>query len=299
MNITAVVVTYNRLELLKRTVSCLRQNAPLTHILVINNSSTDGTPQWLAEQADERLSFITQENVGGAGGFYRGIEEACRRGADWIWCMDDDVFPRPDCLARLMRHTKDPQVGILAPRRLLNGRIFTNDFTGYDFSHPFRSVYRGKLKHRDIQAPTEIAGTAFEGPLIRRSVVEKIGLPNRHLFIFCDDTDYCLRAHLAGFRLLYVPDALMDKHPFFSDDSWAQRTRKKRWKRLYQVRNATYLNHHYGKNWAVRHLRGFICMLGYQVTALLTLPFVKAYEWKDLGKLWRAYTDGLHERLSD
>lgn len=45
----------------------------------------------------------------------------------------------------------------------------------------------------------------------------------------------------------------MDKHKFFSADNWKERNRKKKWKRFYQVRNSTYLNHHYGKNWAVRY----------------------------------------------
>ena len=94
MKVIAVVVTYNRLELLKRNISCLRRNRPLDTILVVNNGSTDGTAQWLATQSG--LHVINQENVGGSGGFYTGIREAFLQEADWIWCMDDDVFPRPD-----------------------------------------------------------------------------------------------------------------------------------------------------------------------------------------------------------
>jgi membrane carboxypeptidase/penicillin-binding protein len=46
----------------------------------------------------------------------------------------------------------------------------------------------------------------------------------------------------------------MDKEKFFSNDSWSERSKKKKWKRFYQVRNSTYLSHHYGRNWAVRYL---------------------------------------------
>lgn len=296
MNIVAVVVTYNRLELLKRNIQCLRANRPLlTSILVVNNGSTDGTADWLRAQPD--LTVITQPNVGGSGGFYTGIREARQAGADYIWCMDDDVFPRAHCLERLMDEAGREGVGILAPRRLLAGRIFTHDFRAYNLTNPFASMYVGKLSRMEVDAPIEIKGTAFEGPLISRKVVDAIGLPNRDLFIFCDDTDYCLRAVQAGFKLLYVPAALMDKEKFFSDDSWSERNRKKKWKRFYQVRNAAYLNHHYGRNWAVRHLRSFIGVLGYLVTAVLTCLFSKAWEWSDVGKLWRAYRDGVDERL--
>lgn len=295
MNIIAVVVTYNRLELLKRNISCLQRNKPLDAIVVVNNGSTDGTAEWL--DAQPTLTVIKQANVGGAGGFHTGIQKACELGADWIWCMDDDVFPRPDCLERLLKHADNPQIGILAPRRLLGGEIYTNDFQGLNLTNPFASLYEGKLSKRKIAGPTEICGTAFEGPFIRREVADKIGLPQKDLFIFCDDTDYCIRTVSAGYKILYIPDALMDKEKFFTNDTWAERNRKKKWKRFYQVRNSAYLNHHYGQNWAVKYLRGFNGVIGYILIALLTCPFSDAYRWSDIARFWRAYRDGVNERL--
>jgi len=295
MNIIAVVVTYNRRELLKRNIACLRLNTPVSSIVVVNNGSTDGTGAWLDEQED--LTVIHQENVGGSGGFYRGIQYAYQAGADWIWCMDDDVFPRPNCMEYLLPYTHEPGVGILAPRRLMAGQIFTNDFQKVNLSNPFASMYQQKLKKQVVNGPVDICGTAFEGLCISRKAVAEIGLPNKELFIFCDDTDYCLRAVLAGFRILYIPSALMDKEKFFSNDNWEERSRKKKWKRFYQVRNSTYLNHHYGRNWWVRYLRGFNGMLGYLLVALFTCPFKNVYTLKDVAKFWQAYRDGIHEKL--
>jgi len=295
MNIIAVVVTYNRRELLKRNIACLRLNTPVSSIVVVNNGSTDGTGAWLDEQED--LTVIHQENVGGSGGFYRGIQYAYQAGADWIWCMDDDVFPRPDCMEYLLPYTHELGVGILAPRRLMAGQIFTNDFQKVNLSNPFASMYQQKLKKQVVNGPVDICGTAFEGLCISRKAVAEIGLPNKELFIFCDDTDYCLRAVLAGFRILYIPSALMDKEKFFSNDNWEERSRKKKWKRFYQVRNSTYLNHHYGRNWWVRYLRGFNGMLGYLLVALFTCPFKNVYTLNDVAKFWQAYRDGIHEKL--
>ena len=295
MNIVAVVVTYNRIELLKRTVRCLQQNKPVSSIVVVNNGSTDATAEWLKTQPG--LIVISQANVGGSGGFYTGMQYAYQAGADWIWCMDDDVFPRADCLERLLQHAGREDIGILAPRRLQEGKLFTHEFQGYNLTNPFASMYTGKLAKQTVTGPVEIQGAAFEGPFIRREVVGKIGYPNKDLFIFCDDTDYCLRTVQAGFRILYVPDALMDKEKFFSNDSWSERSKKKKWKRFYQVRNSTYLSHHYGRNWAVRYLRGFNGVAGYILTALVTCPFTDAYRWSDIPKLWKAYCDGIHERL--
>lgn len=295
MKITAVVVTFNRLELLKQGIECLRKQQKLTGIIVVNNGSTDGTREWL--DAQPGLLVVHQDNVGGSGGFYTGIERAYSEGADWIWCMDDDVFPRPDCLDRLLPYTDRPEVGILSPRRLLEGKVFTHEFQHFNFTNPVDSLHGRKLAKQQVNQATEIVGADFEGPFISRRVVEKIGLPNRELFIFCDDTDYCLRAHLAGFKLLYIPEALMDKHKFFSNDTWTSRNRKKKWKRYYQVRNEAYLNHHYGRNFGVRYLRSFIGVAGYIIPALLSMPFTDAWQWKDLSMLWTAYQDGIHERL--
>ena len=84
MKVIAVVVTYNRLELLQRTVACLQgQTRPLDALLVVNNGSTDGTAEWLATQ-DDSLHVITQTNTGGSGGFHTGIREAFIQEADWI-----------------------------------------------------------------------------------------------------------------------------------------------------------------------------------------------------------------------
>lgn len=295
MNIIAVVVTYNRIELLKRTVRCLQQNKPVSSIVVVNNGSTDGTAEWLSAQTD--IIVINQANVGGSGGFYTGMKYAYQAGADWVWCMDDDVFPRADCLEQLLRYAGQEDVGILSPRRLQEGKLFTHEFQGYNLTNPFTSMYTGKLSKQTVTAPVEIQGAAFEGPFIRREVIEKIGYPNKELFIFCDDTDYCLRTVQAGYKIIYVPTALMDKEKFFSNDSWSKRNQKKKWKRFYQIRNSTYLNHHYGRNWGVRYLRGFNGVIGYILTALVTCPFTDAYRWGDIPKLWRAYCDGLHERL--
>lgn len=295
MNIIAVVVTYNRLELLKKGIQALRANTPLTGIIVVDNGSSDGTHEWLDKQIG--LEVIHQDNVGGSGGFHTGIKAAYERGADWVWCMDDDVFPHPNCLERLLLYTTDSHIGILSPRRLLNGKVFTHEFQAYNFSNPLASMHGKKLCRQQISLATEIVGADFEGPFIKRDVIAKIGLPNKDLFIFCDDTDYCLRAHRAGFRLMYVPEALMDKHLFFSQDTWTSRNQKKKWKRYYQVRNEAYLNHHYGQNWGVKYVRSFIGVAGYILPAIVSMPFCKAWQWKDIATLWHAYQDGIHERL--
>ena len=301
MKITAVVVTYNRKELLKRVIGCLKDISALSSVVVVNNGSTDGTGQWLDEQTD--IEVITQPNVGGSGGFYTGIKHAYEDGADWIWCMDDDVFPEPDCLSELLKVTlkqetnaPQPSIGILCPRRIQAGGVFVNECRRIDTARTFASMHQGRLT-ADVKEPVDIEGMVFEGPLIRREVVGSIGFPNKDLFIFYDDTDYSLRAVKAGFRVVYVPDAIMQKEKFFSEDTWAEKQKKKKWKRRYQVRNSAYFNHHYGTTFGVRYIRTLTSLAGYLATALWLTIGRRGYGWKDIGNLWSAYKDGINERL--
>ena len=99
--VIAVVVTYNRQFLLAQCISALKnQTRKIDKILVINNGSTDNTEAWLRSQPD--IDFITQENVGGAGGFYTGIKTGYERKYNWIWLMDDDGYPKEDALEKLL-----------------------------------------------------------------------------------------------------------------------------------------------------------------------------------------------------
>lgn len=100
--ILSVVVTYNRLELLKRCYKALQSQ---THkdfdILIVNNGSTDGSKEWI-DSLPESVLKIHQENLGGAGGFYAGEKYGYDNGYDWLWLMDDDGVPAADQLEKLL-----------------------------------------------------------------------------------------------------------------------------------------------------------------------------------------------------
>ena len=102
--VAAVVVTYNRKELLARCIEALlgQQNA-VCDILIVDNASTDGTGAYLAALNEPRVhSRSTGANLGGAGGFNFGIRWAVEAGYDLVWIMDDDTLPHPDSLAQLL-----------------------------------------------------------------------------------------------------------------------------------------------------------------------------------------------------
>lgn len=204
MKIIAVVVTYNRLELLKECIEALRcQTVVLDTILVINNGSTDGTSDWLNQQTD--LTVIYQENIGGSGGFSRGIKEGCKKRYDWIWVMDDDTIVTSNALEELLKLTNisnDKEVGFIASKVLWKDStpnipslpLFSNKIVDNKYTFNYFEEENCLI----IQAST------FLSMLINSKVVEKVGLPYKEFFIWWDDIEYSERITENGFLGLYA-----------------------------------------------------------------------------------------------
>jgi len=295
--ITAVVVTYNRKNLLIRCIEHLRrQTKSLDHIIVIDNGCTDGTGTWLDQQSD--IDVIHQDNVGGSGGFYRGIQHAVECKYDWIWCMDDDVYPEPDCLENLLLFN-DKDTGILTPLRKQEGQIFLSEVKKFNLINPFKSLHSDSVTESDIQKQDfiSIEGITFEGPLIKRKVVDNIGLPNKDLFLLYDDSDYGYRAILEGFDIKLITKAILNKELFFDKCDIIEQRRKSKWKLYYHIRNTVYFNKKYGKNFMIRNIRSFCVLLAYITYVLKNVLFNNKYDLKDIKTFCAAFLDGYNGHL--
>lgn len=296
IRIAAVVVTYNRIKYLKKCISALQEQVrPLDAIYIINNGSTDGTKEWLDQQSD--LMVVHQENVGGSGGFYRGIQEAYQHGFDWVWTMDDDVNPASTCLAELCKYIYLDQTGILCPQRIKNGNIQLDEVLKFNLSNPFKALKRN-LQIKDIidNAPIDIEGMAFEGPLISKKTIQEIGFPNKDLFIFWDDTDYAYRAILANLKVKYIPGAVLNKEDLSTASTDAPVLRS--WKTPYGLRNLIYFTHTYGKNKFFRIVYPRLVLLKYFIGFLLhRMKQDGYYKRDDFQVIIKVFHDGMNNRL--
>ncbi|MGB9702350.1 MAG: glycosyltransferase [Candidatus Kapaibacteriota bacterium] len=213
-SIAVVVVTYNRLELLKKSVAKLfQQTKEFDKLIIVNNGSTDGTKEWLEKllQKNDKLIVVSQENLGSSGGQYTGFKVAYEYGFEWIWEMDDDVSARENCLEELFNERQENL--ILSPLRYNSeGKVFFNEVKSYNLTNPFKSFWIEKISEKDLckkQIPVE--GITFEGSFFNRSLIEKIGLPEKHFFLYGDDTEYFLRARKAGFEINILTTAKLDR----------------------------------------------------------------------------------------
>ncbi len=250
--VAVVVVTYNRADLLAGMLAGLAALVRTPDaVIVIDNASTDHTRQVLAAAANPGLQVQHMtENLGGAGGFHHGMRLAHEQGFDRIWLMDDDVVPAPDCLTVLMAHDEPC---LMAVREDRSGALVEKSATEFDLRRPWavkpktRSVETQFGARSVMPERVEIHNVAFEGFLVRREVVDQIGLPDPAYFIFYDDVDFALRARRAGYRIWAVRDAVLVRQLDFD-----QQHDLAGWKGYYMYRNLFVVHRRYGENRAVR-----------------------------------------------
>ena len=250
--VAVVVVTFNRAELLERMLVGLAglERRPEA-VIVVDNASADRTPAVLAAATNPGLQVIRlEENLGGAGGFHRGVAAAYQQGFDRIWLMDDDVVPAPDCLTVLLAQD---EACLMAVREDPAGDLVEKSAIRFDLGNPFAirpktAMVETTYGARDrMPERVEIQNVAFEGFLVRREVVDAVGLPDESFFIFYDDADFALRARHAGYRIWAVRDAVLVRQLDFD-----QQHDLSGWKGYYMYRNLFAVHLRYGENALVR-----------------------------------------------
>jgi len=240
MKIAAVVVTYNRLNLLKECIEALRnQTSKVDELIIVNNGSTDGTEEWLKEQND--ITLITQANLGGAGGFFTGIKTAYEKGHDWIFCADDDVsIEDSNFLGKFLKYSHNfPQntYAISCMQKYDDGSFF---IMSQKFSKLSKKIINIPYDKKDFLIPTSLF--SFAGVFIKREAVLEVGLPLKELFISYDDAEYAARICKKGL-IFSGPSLVVNHHLIFNqgiiNGFWRNRIydSKSEWRMFYEKRN--------------------------------------------------------------
>jgi len=216
----SVVVTYNRKkDLINCLDSIFQQSEKVDALYIIDNNSNDGTPEYLLEcgvlkdlpiqnskedlvyteiktleNNDEiELHYVRKhENDGGAGGFYKGMKLAYEANFDWIWLMDDDGIADKNQLKNLSLCAKTEKLVYL------NALVVSLDDTS-----KLAFGLKGYKKRDEIKEKNTIENfvNPFNGTLISKKVIDKIGLIKKEMFIWGDEREYTLRVKKNGYKV--------------------------------------------------------------------------------------------------
>ena len=256
LRLAAVVVSHNRLGQLRRTVRRLLEEG-VDHLVVVDNASTDGTRDWLAQRRDPRLHVVlSPRNQGGAGGFEQGLRTArLLHDADWYVVMDDDARPQPGALARF-RALAAAQPDTPPQWEALAGGVFYPDGqiceTNRPSRNPFwcrRSFMRTLMAGRagfhvaddayDAPAPVPVDAASFVGLFLSRAAIARAGYPQGDLFIYGDDVLYTLELSCRGGRIGFAP-WLAFEHDCTTFRRGEGQIHRPLWKVYYNYRNGLF-----------------------------------------------------------
>ena len=248
-----VVVTYNRLALLKEAIDSLRNQIYTNReIVVVNNGSTDGTQEWLNAQKD--IIVITQQNLGGAGGFFTGMKYVAEHDYDYCWVMDDDVVCHSDALQELVNaYTKKTDIGFVCSKVVGINGCPMNTPTVDD-----RPSSNGEADYSDLIAESmiKVKEATFVSFLCSVKTIKEVGLPYKEFFIWGDDTEYTNRISLNHECYMACRSVVVHKRAIQGPLFFETETNPLRQKMyFYMMRNDAFIEFKYNKLYLNRRMR--------------------------------------------
>ena len=248
-----VVVTYNRLALLKEAIDSLRNQIYTNReIVVVNNGSTDGTQEWLNAQKD--IIVITQQNLGGAGGFFTGMKYVAEHDYDYCWIMDDDVVCHSDALQELVNaYDKKPNIGFVCSKVIGINGCPMNTPTVDD-----RPSSNGDADFTDLitESMIKVKTATFVSVLCSVKTIKEVGLPYKEFFIWGDDTEYTNRISLHHECYMVCKSVVVHKRAIQGPLFFETETNPLRQKMyFYMMRNDAFIEFKYNKLYLNRRMR--------------------------------------------
>lgn len=211
--ISIIIVNLSGKQLL---LDCLKSLKKSTYknmeVIVVDNGSVDDSKEYLKEEKIMGRKIIlieNKENLGFAKANNQGIKKA--RG-EYILLLNNDTVTTPDFLRILLEKiSKDSLIAVVQPkiifygtRRLQSGGAF--------FSPPGFLYYFGygqDPKHPRYNKQMEIFSANGACMMIKKSVIDEIGLFDNDFFAYYEETDFCHRVWLAGYEVMYEPTAVV------------------------------------------------------------------------------------------
>ena len=227
--IAVVIVTFNRCDELVKTISAIQNQGILENdIIVINNNSSDNTKNILDSNFKNIQSIHLNENIASAGGFSKGMQTAYEKGYDWVWLFNDDSRPVEGSLKSILEYLNSDkiEIGLL--------KIANKD----ENNKAVLLYWNGVRKPVSVDVSNEIVQTdliTFDGCIISKKTIEKIGYCDPLYFMGTYEFDYCLKAKDAGIGVYTLPNGLIE------DGKLGGKNGTPPWRQYYNTRNHLWL----------------------------------------------------------
>jgi len=247
-DVAAVVVTYNRKDKLVKVLDhILEQSVRPAWIVVVDNASTDGTADYLAEFAvshSQAVVITLPENTGGAGGFATGMARAYELGADFVWIMDDDCYADRDALEELLNGLGKAEEAMGAQLPYACSLVKWVDGSICEMINPGTTWDWGRLIAQG-QQNVLVTHCSFVSVLFPRWTLTRFGLPIKEYFIWFDDQEFTLRVTKAGPGVQCLNSTVVHDLGSNRGVNFMDVDESNLWKFEYGVRNETsYRLHH-------------------------------------------------------
>ncbi|MDP2175391.1 MAG: glycosyltransferase [Bacteroidota bacterium] len=249
MKIFALVITYNRSKSLEKAMKrLLSQKRKADEIVIINNCSTDNTSELLKNYQNDAHIFNLNQNTGGAGAYYFGLNQCVKMGADWIIGVEDDIILPKNHILHIEQTIKSQnfsEIGFIYPKVIsIHDRYKLDGFLYY--KNQITTEYPRLLK-------AQFAGLSFNA-----NAIKKVGLPIHSFFIYYDDWEYTERMNRHGFEGIHTPNLYVWHNDVKRSDGspYLHAPYNGIWKSYYGIRNElTYLKNHHFKTYCFQLMK--------------------------------------------
>src|SRR5437667_5050694 len=211
---SVIVVNWNGRQFLEECLSSLRkQSVRDFEIILVDNASTDGSAEFIAEHFPEVVLLTLGTNAGFCAANNIAIRDALSHGAKSVLLLNNDTFVAPDCLDQMFRvMDQDPRIAAVCPKIFCAQSPHLLWYAGAEFSlWTSRSRYTGWHvpdvgQYETIRPITQATGCAM---LVRASAIESVGLLNENYWAYVEDLEWSLRFAERGWKIMFAPQALV------------------------------------------------------------------------------------------
>ncbi len=209
--VATVILNTKRRDDTLECLASLRQGVyPRHSIIVLDNASTDGSKAAISAAFPEVQVIDLLENHGYAGNNNVGIAAALAQGADWIFVLNEDTTLAPDCIERLVAAgERNPGVGVVGPLVLHHDEPAVIQSAGGRIDRFWNALHLSQNQPAVVasQGPQPVDWISGCAIMVRRAVIEQVGMLDERFFYYWEETEWCVRARRAGWAIMNVPEA--------------------------------------------------------------------------------------------